>query len=286
MPPPSIVGKDLIRVEWSVITVTYNSAEQLRSYFRRPPSNVEWMVVDNASSDDSVALARHLGAKVIELDENRGFSSANNIGIRASSGPFVACINPDVAIEYKDLARASTVRGGVMDGRLVAPQLLNPDHSLQPNGRGIPTLARKLGNRMGDDKESYYRVYNNTAALRRVAWVIGAAVLARRDVWSRLGGWDERFYVYYEDHDLGLRAWRSGIEVVVDGSMQWVHGWDRATSGRFRVAPWLREIDGFVRFFSRYPGLLLGEGLLPKPLAQNLRPAVGTYVGHASEASH
>lgn len=272
-------------MQWSVITVTYNSASHLRTYFRKPPADVEWVVVDNASSDASVTVARGLGATVIELDGNRGFSAANNVGIRASSGECVACINPDVSVDYQDLARAWEAPDGLRVGRIVAPQLLNPDRSLQPNGRGIPTLARKLGNRMGGEQESRYRLYNYSHNPRRVAWVIGAAVLARREVWEQLGGWDERFHVYYEDHDLGLRAWRSGIEVVVDGSMQWVHGWDRATSGRFRMAPWIRELDGFVRFFSRYPGLLLGESLLPKSIAASIRGAVGTYIGSGREVS-
>jgi GT2 family glycosyltransferase len=264
-------------VDWTLITVTYNSELALRRFFQgNPPlANVEWIVVDNASADSSVEVAREYGARVIALQENLGFAAANNVGLRASQGQYVGFVNPDVGVNFCDLARLRDHLESNGD-RLLAPQLVNTDGSLQPNGRGVPTLLRKLGNRIGRGSSDGYQLYAVDSRDLYVSWVIGAAVFSHRRTFERLGGWDERFFVYYEDHDLGLRAWAAGIPVVVTGGVRWMHGWARETLG-FKLRPWLLEGHGAVMFFSRYPGLLLSARLLGRRHA-GMRAFVGRKV--------
>src|SRR5690606_22918973 len=109
----------------SLITVTYNSAEVLREYWTQDLGpEIEWIVVDNASSDDSAGVARELGADhVVRLPRNVGFSAANNVGAALASGEALGFMNPDVrvvpesAIELADRA--------LRDAVVIAPQLLN-----------------------------------------------------------------------------------------------------------------------------------------------------------------
>lgn len=258
-----------MRTSWTLVTVAYNSAADLTLYGTRPPDDVDWVVVDNASTDDSAAVAEALGARVIRLPKNLGFGQANNVGILAARSDFVGCVNPDVRVNYADLDGVADTLDLLdffdadRNGHLLAPQLVNADGTAQPNGRGVPTFARKVRNRVGGTDVTPYRVYANPGERRYVAWATGAAILARRSVWERLHMWDDRFFVYYEDQDLGLRGWADNIPTVVDGNFRWTHGWARETAGKFRLRPWLLELDGMSRFYSRYPGLLVSEAFLP-----------------------
>jgi len=191
---------------WSLITVTYNSADDLRKYAAGPlPTDVEWIVVDNHSSDESVKVALSLGATVISLSENVGFGRANNVGLRQAHGAHVGFINPDLKVNYENLAALARLLDEASEDCLVAPQLTNPDGTAQPNGRGVPTVLRKLSNRL-NLKNTGYRIYANPGEQVYVAWAIGAAIFGRRATIDALGGWNEAFFIYYEDHDLGLRA--------------------------------------------------------------------------------
>ena len=242
--------------EWTAITVTRNSSADLRRYWSEIIDlDVQWIVVDNASTDDSVSVAESLGAEVISLPTNIGFSHANNRGFAEVSSEFVAFVNPDVTITKTGLAKLGTVLRE--QDVLLAPQLVNPDGSLQPNGRGLPFLVDKVANRKvklpGAKPEQYTPVLGQ--GIQNVDWITGAVVAARTTTFATLGHWNEKFFLYCEDQELSLRAWDRGIPVAVDTSVQWVHGWKRETSG-FKFTPWRREIASLTRFYLMYPRLL------------------------------
>ncbi|MFF4892045.1 glycosyltransferase family 2 protein [Micromonospora chersina] len=267
---------------WSVVTVTYNSADTLRRCWRGADRPYEWIVVDNCSADDSVAVAEELGARVVRLPENVGFSRANNVGLRQAAGEYVLFANPDLEVRPDGLdvlRRHLDTHGG-----LVAPQLLSTEGVPQANGRGFPYATAKLGNRKVwplSRMHASYRVVAAPGEAVYVAWVMGAAVAGRTADVLGLGGWNERFFLYYEDHELGLRAWRHGLPVVLLGDVRWTHHWARATNS-FR---WSRahtlELQSARTFFGTFPEFLVG---LP-PAARRHRLAarlVGSQVSQAS----
>lgn len=239
--------------DWCIITVTHNSANDLREWWStRAPCGPEWIVVDNASTDDTVAVAHSLGAEVIEAPGNLGFSKANNLGFRHTSARYVAFVNPDVRVNDADLPALAQL----IDDQhaLVAPQLLNEDGTTQPNGRGLPFLIDKFANRglrlPGSRLDLYIPHISNVPS--DVDWLTGAVICGARADLEALGPWDERFFLYYEDQEIGLAAWDHGLRVMVDPSIRWIHGWHRATKG-FSVKPWLREIASATRFFRKRP---------------------------------
>lgn len=244
-----------MRVRISVITVTYNSTDALTRFGTPQRSDdTEWIVVDNGSTDDSAGLAETLGARVIRMGENLGFSAANNVGLSHARGDFIGFVNPDVHIDVDTLARLEqTAR---QREAIVAPQLVNPDGSLQPNGRGFPLLTAKIKNRLkgGDDR---YLLYASGDEPRAVCWLMGAAVFASREVLERFGAWDPYFFLYYEDKDICLRAWHAGVPVLVDPAVRWTHGWARETKSLNLVA-WRHELASMTKFYRRYPEFLLG----------------------------
>jgi N-acetylglucosaminyl-diphospho-decaprenol L-rhamnosyltransferase len=243
---------------WSFITVTYNSSDALRQFWGDGlDADVEWIVVDNASSDASGAVAAELGAsRVIQSHVNMGFSRACNVGLREAHGEFIAFVNPDVHVDVSTLQHLADLLR--QEDALVAPQLVFPDGRAQPNGRGRPTMFNKVWNRIrGIGEESSYYKYASPDEVRYVEWITGAAVCGRRETFELLGGWSERFFLYYEDVDLSFRAWRANIPVKLAGTVRWTHGWARDTA-YFRLEPWKREMNSLLRFYARYPSYILG----------------------------
>jgi GT2 family glycosyltransferase len=260
-------------MRWTVITVTFNSAATLtRFWTERIPDDVQWIVVDNASTDGSAETARSLGAHVIELDANVGFAKANNVALRATAGDFVAFVNPDVAVDWSSLDQLAE---DVADRQaLVAPQLVDTDGQVQPNGRGLPHLVDKFAHRGVRLPGHRVQAYLPSAAadLTPVAWTMGAALCGRREQFEALGGWDEGYFIYYEDHEIGLRAWTRGVPVLVDSRVRWVHGWARETTAANRTA-WKHELRSAWRFYRNYPELLLPTRRLAsrRPYAVHMR---------------
>jgi N-acetylglucosaminyl-diphospho-decaprenol L-rhamnosyltransferase len=242
---------------WTLVTVAYNSADQLRSAWTDfDPAAARWVVVDNASTDDSAAVAATLGARVIRLPKNVGFGAANNVALAQVDTDWIAFVNPDVTVGgADDLARLARV--SATNQALVAPQLLNSDGSEQPNARGLPYLVDKVANRGVSLPGARLHDYARTglSGPTFAAWTIGAALAGPTATFHDLGGWDERFFIYYEDHDLGLRAWRAGTPVVLDPEVRWSHGWQRATT-RPSLTAWRHELGSMRTFYRVWPSLL------------------------------
>lgn len=239
---------------WTAITVTHNSAEALRRCWSGFDRTFAWVVVDNASTDGSAALAESLGATVIQ-QANVGFSRANNRALERVASDYVVFVNPDVVVDPCTLPALEALAAR---GALVAPQLTFPDGSDQPNARGLPFVVDKLahrGVRLPSARLASYTPPGRSTPYP-VDWVMGAAVAGATDTFRRLGGWDGRYFIYHEDHELGLRAWSRGVPMLVDPTVRWCHEWSRDTA-RPSAVHWRHEIVSASRFYARYPLLTL-----------------------------
>jgi len=215
----------------SIVIVTFNSrstiGDCLAPLVKMP--HAEIIVVDNDSKDETALLIAQdfPSISLMTLSDNIGFGRACNIGVAASSGAFVFFLNPDaVAAPHAITMLCEFLErhpmAGVAGGRMLDP-LGQPLQSMgdrptllslvmdKPLGllakaiapRGI--VRRILGN--------LSRKFRLSSAPEKVAWVSGAALCCRRSTWEVIGGFDENFFLYYEDVDLCLRAAQAGWEV-------------------------------------------------------------------------
>ncbi|KAF2419640.1 glycosyltransferase family 2 protein [Microbacterium sp. B35-30] len=255
--------------DWTVVTVTYNSSKHLLRHWTgsRAERDFRWVVVDNGSTDDTLQIAMQFADEVIKSGGNVGFSAANNIGLRSVDSKFVAFANPDVAVPghgwQEDFARAIERSAGV-----VAPQLRNADGTFQANARGLPFFSSKVRNRLSPNSATGLQ-YARAGFTHQTycAWVMGAAVGAKTETIRALGGWDDEYFLYYEDHDLGLRAWRQGIPVSVTPDVQWTHDWQRATT-RLSAPAWRAELFSMRKFYGDHPAFRWGTLNSPRALAR------------------
>jgi N-acetylglucosaminyl-diphospho-decaprenol L-rhamnosyltransferase len=193
------------------VTVTFNSAPELRrlaeSIARHLPG-ARLIVVDNASSDDSRAVAEGAGATVIANSENTGFGSAANAGVATVTEPIAIVVNPDVELVDDSLAQLAAQ---AQQGRLYAPLLLNADGSRQDSAHPLPaspaTAVYSLipGQALPGPLRRRAEPWQSHSP-RRVGWATAACLVARTDTLKELGPFDDSIFLYAEDLELGLRA--------------------------------------------------------------------------------
>jgi GT2 family glycosyltransferase len=191
----------------SVIIVNWNRRELLRasleSLRRQQGVEFETIVVDNGSSDGSADVAeREFGCRVIRNRENRGFCAANNQGIAIAQGDFIALLNNDAEAAPGWLAALR----GAFDGRpevgMAASKILvwedprridKVGHLIYPDGQN-----RGRGTGTIDD--------GRFDRLEECLWPDGCAAMYRKRMLDAIGGFDEDFFAYADDAELGLRA--------------------------------------------------------------------------------
>jgi len=191
----------------SVVVVNWNRKELLRaclaSLARQDDVPFETIVVDNGSVDGSAEMAsQEFRAHVIRNSENRGFCAANNQGIAAARGEFIALLNNDAEAEPGWLAAlARACQKGPEVGMAASKILVWEDprridkvgHLIYPDGQNRGRGTGEL------DEGQYDRV-------EEVLWPDGCAAMYRRSMLDQIGGFDEDFFAYADDAELGLRA--------------------------------------------------------------------------------
>jgi GT2 family glycosyltransferase len=214
-----------------IVIVNWNSRDLLRACVRALPAAVgegftldRLVVVDNASSDGSADGIAGLLPQAVVLGnaENRGFAVACNQGAAGSRADYLLFLNPDVRVEAASLAgtlafleQSDNAGVGVAGVRLLDEQ----GHTQRCCARE-PTAGRLLAQSVGLDRLAprlfppHFMLEWDHADTRPVDQVMGAFLVIRRELFEGLRGFDERFFVYYEDADLCLRVRRAGSRVM------------------------------------------------------------------------
>ena len=216
----------------TAIVVTFDSAHALpRCLGALAADSVPVIVVDNASSDDTVALAEGQGARVVRNARNEGYGRANNIGVRAADTEFVLVVNPDCFVDAGAVAALVNAARRYPDAALFAPQIVEPDGRVFYQPRSL--LASYLQNPSGELVLPEGEVC--------APFFSGACFLIRREVFLKLGGFDDNIFLFYEDDDLCRRVADSGSALVYVPQAVVRHGRGRSSGekpGRVFTSRW------------------------------------------------
>jgi GT2 family glycosyltransferase len=219
------------RPEVSAILVNYNAGPELRRALQSVASELngalwEAFVVDNASVDGSGAIADEFRphAHLITNRDNVGFATGVNQGLRAAAAATVLIMNPDCRLAPGAMATLRAALDHHASCALVGPRILNPDGSVQGSARGDPDMLTGLFGRtmllrrfLPELPVSKRNVVPDDARMNGdsvvVDWLSGACMVARRDALMEVGGFDERYFLYWEDADLCRRLRHAGHDV-------------------------------------------------------------------------
>lgn len=225
-------------IRLSIIIVNWNTKTLLRqcldSIFSQPPhARFEVIVVDNASSDGSASMVKEdfPAVSLIGNDENKGFSKANNQGIRSSGGDYILLLNSDTIIMDRSVLDRWVE---LMDARPEAGasgcRLVFPDGSHQVGDAGFRPALGSLFNYSffishisRDRLRGLFLTSGRKTGEMTVDWICGAGLLVRRSVIERVGLLDESLYMFAEDIEYGCRITSAGFKVYYLAGLEIVH---------------------------------------------------------------
>jgi N-acetylglucosaminyl-diphospho-decaprenol L-rhamnosyltransferase len=213
----------------AVLTVSYGSHDVLSSFLSSLPSAasapVLTIVADNKPELDGAvrALANRHGAQYLPLESNRGYGGAINVAASSldSTIEWLLVSNPDVTLGPGSIDALVSVGEDDLAIGAVGPVILTSEGTVYPSARAVPSLRTGIGHAIfvnawpSNPWTRRYRDEQSQSPSRRdVGWLSGACLLVRRSVFDELGGFDDGYFMYFEDVDLGYRIGRAGFRNV------------------------------------------------------------------------
>lgn len=261
----------LMKKKASIIIVNYNCAEHtcncIESIYKYClGTSFEIIVVDNASSGSlvNVITERFPDVKLIVNDKNLGFGVANNIGSRIALGEYLFFLNPDTILlsdtvsEFYTFLEHCGGRIGCCGGNLVTP-----DGKPNTSFGNFPSVLQQFSD-IGF-RSLYKRYYNEKLTMagrcdfdeiRTVDYLVGAAVFIKKQLFEGTGGFDERFFMYYEETDLFYRLNKFGYKSYLLPEVKIIHleGVASSSEGTFNYEKWAMMEQSRYYYFSKNKG--------------------------------
>ena len=257
---------------------TYDEIERCVASIETHEPDIEVIVVDH---DADPVRGRKLSASHPRITyepctENRGFAAGINRAARRATSRLLLILNPDVELRAPIVTTLAACLASHPNAGIVGGLVREPDGRVQASARRFPDLSTAFGGRTswltrvlpGNPlTRRNLSPTNLEAGCAEVDWVTGAFMMVRREVFESLGGFDERFFMYWEDSDLCLRALKAGWKTMYEPRAEVIHFTGRAS----RHAP-IRSQLAFHRsvfqyywkhagFFGRVMSPLVAAGL-------------------------
>jgi GT2 family glycosyltransferase len=236
----------------------------------------EVVVVDHESDETQLrrVVARCPRATVIPRADNPGFAAGVNLAMRHSRAPYLLILNPDAELRGPVPRVLRTYLERHPEVGIVGPRVLDPTGAVQGSARRFPEFSTLLGGRStwltrmfpGNPITARNVLGRDATSAMRVDWVAGSCFMTSRALFERLGGFDESFFLYWEDADYCLRAAELGAHCVYEPSVAVRHA--GGASAHYLLARAIREFHrSAYRYFRKHS----------QPLARLLSPIV--YAG-------
>ncbi len=213
-------------------------------------------VIDNNSEDQTLKKLKAEFPEIITIQnpDNKGFGYGHNKVLELLNSKYHFVVNPDIVIDRDVLSDISTFFDKNPDIGLVTPQILNPDKTDQLLPKRNPTVAALVGRRifgdaLKDQIEHYQMLDEDLTKTIDIEFATGCFFGIRTDIYKLIGGFDERFFIYFEDMDITRRA--KNIKRTVYYPKTYVyHAWERSSAKSLKYFVIL--IKGMFKYFGKW----------------------------------
>jgi N-acetylglucosaminyl-diphospho-decaprenol L-rhamnosyltransferase len=188
---------------------------------------------------------------IIENPAPKGFAANHNAAFRHCGAPFFCVLNPDIRIHENPFPDLLALLGR-QEAALAVPMVVNSSGAVEDSVRHFPTPAGILRKALGSSRGNYAVVPDSRPFV--ADWAAGMFMLFRQDAYRALEGFDEGFFLYYEDVDICVRAWKQGLSVNVCPSAAVVHDARRESHRSLRFMRW--HLASMLRFILKHYGRL------------------------------
>jgi GT2 family glycosyltransferase len=172
----------------------------------------------------------------------RGYGANHNVALAGATSPFICVLNPDIRLQgnpFPAVLRSFDDQSTALSG----PKIIGPDGATEDSARRFPTVFSLAAKAFGGHDGTYS---DRTASLLKPDWLAGMFLLMQREAFAKVGGFDEGFYLYYEDVDLCWRLRRAGYHIVQDRSVSVMHDARRESRRSLQFAKW--HLASMARF--------------------------------------
>ena len=259
-------------IDVTAVLVNYNTAHLLDEAIgalrvSARGLNLQIVIVDNASRDDSIAVlrARYADCDVIENPNNVGFGRANNAALALARGRLVLLLNTDAFVAADTLTRTVEYIDAHADVGVLGVRLVGRDGVLQPSCRYFPTPFNVFLQRAGIERwfpgvRTIDDMQWDHASVRACDWVPGCYYLVRREVIDRVGLFDPRYFLYYEEVDHCRAVKAAGWRVVYYADTSVVHIGGESAKSEGALTAGARQlsqlqIESELLYFRKHHGL-------------------------------
>jgi GT2 family glycosyltransferase len=257
---------DVVIINWNSGSYLKKCVDSLLAYNQDTLSSI--VVIDNASTDDSMSHLPQNNPLVNRIinSENLGFSKACNQGFRQARAPYVLLLNPDATVLENTLPTALRYMQNNPDVDILGCQLHNEQGKVSPSCARFPKPHRYFFHAIGlcglmpsvFHPPTLMTDWDHSSS-RAVDQVMGAFMLMRRSIFDRIGYFDERYFVYYEELDFSLRLKQAGGVSYFNADIKSIHAGGGTTRGvlGYRLFLSLRSRLQYARKHFSLPGYCL-----------------------------
>lgn len=195
------------------------------------PEVARILITQNIAED--VAYSSDPRLHIRRNEAPRGYGANHNAALVDANTPFICVLNPDIWLKvnpFPALLRAFEDQAVA----LTAPKIVSPDGATEDSARRFPTVFSLAAKAFGGDDGTY----PNSPHTVNPDWLAGMFLLMRREAFGKVGGFDEGFYLYYEDVDLCWRLRSAGYQIAQDRTVSVVHNARRESHRSLRFAKW------------------------------------------------
>jgi N-acetylglucosaminyl-diphospho-decaprenol L-rhamnosyltransferase len=242
----------------SIIIVTYNNEKEIKICIESillSNSDLEILIVDNYSNDKTLQILKTFGnkIKIIESGKNLGFGKASNLGAKEANGEYLIFLNPDTKnIANNFFEKLVTYLEKNFSYGLISPAIINSEKKIVKSVRKLPTAFGAFREYILGQKGAYDFYQPSYDGLCAVECIVGACIAIKKDFFNKLGGFNEKYFMYFEDIELCREINKAGFKIGYLPNLQIEHvvgasGFGQPTSSFAKTSS--RKYHGFFEYY-------------------------------------
>lgn len=250
------------KIELSIIVLSFNTAlltkqtiESILTSLKSTSIKYEIIVFDNASQDKTTDLIEKLTRiypqiHLIKHGKNLGFSKGNNEAVKSAKGKYILFLNSDIIVQDDAISKLfEYYKNNSQTVHFLGGKLFNKDRSIQPSAGLFYSLFIIFGALFM--KGDYWGLTRfSPDVVKRIDWVSGACLLTSKELFLKVGGFDEKIFMYMEEIDLLYRAKKINLYTFFYPYAHFIHLGSSSSKGK--IYPILQVYKGFLYFYQKH----------------------------------
>lgn len=209
------------------------------------------IIITSNITEDLDFNTKKLPIKIIKNEQPKGFAANHNTAFKVSVGKYFCVLNPDIRLTTNPFNQLMSQLAKLKVG-MIAPAIVDMDGNIEDSVRKFPTITRLLKRLLVGKHDSYIGFEDKD--IFYPDWVAGMFMLFDREAYEKINGFDESFFLYYEDTDICARLWKNNLPLAVLPQIRVIHEAQRQSHKQLKYLRW--HLSSMLRFIVRYWGRL------------------------------